>query len=204
MDKVHYETMAMGHEKIEVYGSGMHYIEYNHWEIAEIFKENSKHGKILEAMCGTETYLKDTPENEITGLDVSFEGLNYYPNHRRRIICDLNQLSATTVATIAVFPSEEFSAIFECYGYKYPKDILAVFMEFHRILKNNGTLFMLENTNPGYSSRVRKFLGTKNHKEELHHYLEVAGFKEITFKFKEWWSWQDNNEQGTYLITAKK
>lgn len=149
--------------------------------ITNILSEKTPKGNILEAMCGGSTYIKSTSEKTITGLDVCEEYLFYqYPSDRRRIWCDLNSLSSENPGKIMSLRDEEFSSIVECYGYKYPKDIVATFREFHRILSRNSSLLMIENTNSGFGGYRYSDFNRDEMRGELLMNLNQAGFKEST------------------------
>lgn len=147
-------------------------------------------GKILEAMCGGETRISDTKENQIVGLDRNWRALfDYYPWDRKRVYCDLDEL---TDGKRLPFEDGEFNIISECQGYKYPKDILAVFKEFYRILDNKGVLVCIENNASPVSIRT---FGETGDEKRMRSELKIAGFNEISIT---------TIKDGVWLIEARK
>ncbi len=185
-----------------------YYPDSMYWETkarASMLSKYCQEGKILEAMCGSCTYIKDTESNRIVGLDCSRHALSQYPNWRDRIWCDLSQLYYKTPHIIEAFDDCEFTNIVECYGYKYPIGIVAVFKEFYRVLQKNGNLIMVENTNYGYADRRRSFFGTENDKKTLARQLTFVGFRDVEInQIGVWFPTEEKKNHGEYLITAKK
>lgn len=170
-----------------------------------LFRKYCQKGRILEPMCGGATRVEDTGENTIIGLDLGIDGLfNDYPHNRRRIYCDLSDL-ASEEGNRTFFASGEFDVIVESLGYKYPKDIVAVFREFHRILNPKGVFVMFENTQLGNSNAVRRFLGTNEDKERMRAGLLSAGFTSVNItKVESHHAYLYNLNPESYIIEARK
>jgi len=112
-------------------------------------------GSILEAMCGHDSYLEDKDGRIITALDYCEISLLRYPYpSRRRILCDLNQISDET--RLNFFERGQFDCISICFGYKYPRSISRLVREFSRILKPGGKLSFVENPESGYTRCVKR------------------------------------------------
>ncbi len=91
--------------------------EFNKAIIRDLLSRTYK-GKILEAMCGYNSYFLPLPESTIVALDYCAEALERYPfPERLRIECDLNELNGTN--HIKCFQSGSFDAVSICFGYRY-------------------------------------------------------------------------------------
>lgn len=128
-------------------------------------------GKVLEAMCGFNSYFLPSLKRTVVALDYCREMLERYPfPERLRICCDLNQLSPTT--GIPCFRRGEFDAIVICFGFKYTRHPKANLREFGRILKPTGVLAFVENPMDGYGDRCKRKFEVKS----LIRLLRVEGF----------------------------
>lgn len=138
-------------------------------------------GRILEAMCGFNSYLLPKDGVEVVALDYCQEALERYPYPtRKRICCDLNELSRNT--RIPCFKQGEFDTVSVCFGYRYPEDIVRVMRELKRILKPNGVLSFIENPAAGYSRICRREFAPV----ECEIALAQAGFRMIRTHMLKW------------------
>ncbi len=136
-------------------------------------------GKVLEAMCGFNSYLYPSSEREVIALDLCQEALERYEYPKRtRILFDLNQITCTK--GLKFFKKEEFDAIVICFGYQYLKNPGFVFKELRRILKKGGKLFLVENPEKRYEEMaVREFsvYGCVHYLK-----LEKVGFAKVSWR----------------------
>jgi SAM-dependent methyltransferase len=110
-------------------------------------------GRVLETMCGFNTYLLPAGTRQVTALDFSREMLELYPYPgRTRIKFDLNTLSPEQ--GFDFFAEGQFNAITLCFGYQYLENPYSVFREFYRLLGPGGSLLMVENPAHGYSDMI--------------------------------------------------
>ena len=101
-------------------------------------------GKILEAMCGFNSYFPRSKRRKVTALDFCGPALERYPYPERvRIECNLDQITKVR-NRLHFIEDESFDAVSICYGFKYPKHIANILHEFLRILKPGGTLSFIE------------------------------------------------------------
>ncbi len=128
-------------------------------------------GDILEAMCGFNSYIYPHIDRLVTAHDYSEKMLKRYEfPKRRRIQFDLNLLPKKRFA----FREESFDAILFVKGYKYIKSPVAMFREWKRLLKPNGTLLFIESTTAGYNEMTLRKIHVRKCKQEL----QCVGFHE--------------------------
>lgn len=115
-------------------------------------------GRVLEAMCGFNSYLEPSKKIEVTALDFCREALELYQYpERTRILFDLNKI--THRKGIEFFQEGEFGAVTICFGFHYLQHPIIVFQEFKRLLSAGGRLILVENPNQCYSDMTyRRFL----------------------------------------------
>ena len=115
-------------------------------------------GRVLEAMCGFNSYLEPLERIEVTALDFCREALELYQYpERTRILFDLNKI--TRRKGIGFFQEGEFDAITICFGFHYLRHPIILFQEFKRLLSAGGRLILIENPNQCYSDMIyRRFL----------------------------------------------
>jgi len=110
-------------------------------------------GRVLEAMCGFNSYLEPSEKIEVTALDFCREALELYHHpERTRILFDLNKI--TRRKGIGFFQEGEFDAITICFGFHYIRHPIIVFQEFKRLLSVGGRLIFIENPNQCYSDMI--------------------------------------------------
>ncbi len=111
-----------------------------------------KRGKVLEAMCGIETYILPSAFREVVAIDYAEEALlRYpYPEQRERILFDIEQWP------LSFFPPESFDAVVVAEGFRFLSDPQLVYSEFKRILKPNGKIYLIEHTLDNYVLLSRK------------------------------------------------
>jgi len=132
-------------------------------------------GRILEAMCGFNSYLLPSPDREVIALDYCREALERYPYPERiRVAFDLDCLGQK--GTLDFFGKVRFDAVMICFGYDYLKDPAATFGVLRKILAKEGKLALVENPLRGYPDIIlRRFAP-----EEATKYLRRVGFKKVT------------------------
>lgn len=120
----------------------------NKEKIRDILSERC-HGRVLEAMCGFNSYLKSSSGREVVALDYCREALERYPYPKRtRILFDLNKIQDRK--GIEFFQEGGFDAITICFGFHYLHHPIIVFQEFHQLLSRGGRLFLVENPRQRY------------------------------------------------------
>jgi SAM-dependent methyltransferase len=133
------------------------------------------YSNILEAMCGFNSYLVPRVGQMVIALDYCQEALERYPHpERRRIRCDLNQLSDND--HLECFAEGQFDAISICFGFRYLNDPVVAFRSLRRLLKTNGILSFVENPGHGYQDICKREF-SPSHCERT---LWQAGFRSIT------------------------
>lgn len=106
-------------------------------------------GRVLEAMCGFNSYLESSPNREVIALDYCREALQRYPYpERTRIIFDLNTIKENQ--RMEFFREGEFNAVTICFGFHYVHHPVCLFREFHRLLSPDGQLILVENPHQRY------------------------------------------------------
>ena len=89
----------------------------NKEKIREILSTKCQ-GRVLEAMCGFNSYLKPSPNCEVIALDYCREALERYPYpERTRILFDLNTIQKNQ--RMEFFREGEFDAITICFGFHF-------------------------------------------------------------------------------------
>lgn len=131
-------------------------------------------GRILEAMCGFNSYIKPSPNREVIALDFCREVLErYLYPERTRILFDLNTVFKGR--RMEFFKDNEFNVITICYGFHYLKHPVCLFREFRRILCSGGRLFLVENPHQYYRGlEYRQFSPAS-----CVNFLKRAGFKNV-------------------------
>lgn len=115
-------------------------------------------GRVLEAMCGFNSYLEPSPNREVVALDYCREAIERYPHpERTRILFDLNTIQEDR--KMDFFNEGEFDAITICFGFHYLQHPVDLFQEFHRLLSASGRLILVENPHQCYRDiACRSFL----------------------------------------------
>lgn len=130
-------------------------------------------GRVLEAMCGFNSYFLDDQARTVVALDYCREALERYPYPKRtRILVDLNQ--ATDDCHLECF-DEPFDAISICFGFRYPDRPTDVFRELRRHLKDGGVLSLIENPDHGYENLCKRGFSPKT----CGQHLRAAGFQGV-------------------------
>ena len=165
--------------------------------LKSIFSGICEKGVVLEAFTGFNSLVENFPTNVVFATDYSAEALERYPHPERvRIQFDMDILDGTN--RIGNFEDEKFDFIVISYGYKYPIKLRHIFLEFFRILKPGGILFMLEASEAAFPNAKRKFVTQTCRK-----LLKKAGFKKTTIETKNYYGFASdfNNE---YFVEATK
>lgn len=155
-------------------------------------------GRILEAMCGFNSYLESSPNREIIALDYCREALERYPYPERvRILFDLNMIRGKK--SIKFFREGEFDAITICFGFNYLHHPVIVFREFRRLLSSGGRLILVENPHQGYWDIARRSFSPTR----CVAFLRQASFKDILVEelpIAE--DWEQRNGGQYFLVEA--
>ena len=144
--------------------------------IKEIISERYPSGKILEAMCGFDSYLGPSDGRTVIALDLCKEALERYPYpERTRILFNLNEIDCKRI--MGFFKEGEFDVIVICFGFQYLKHPGFVFKELRRILKPGGRLCLVENHDHCYEGMACRNFSV----DECLYYLKLdkVGFKEV-------------------------
>ncbi|MCX6760492.1 MAG: methyltransferase domain-containing protein [Candidatus Nealsonbacteria bacterium] len=143
----------------------------NKKKICEVLSKRCK-GRVLEAMCGFNSYIEPSDSCEVTALDYCREALERYRYpERKRIIFDLNEVGNN--GGMEFFKDGEFDAITICFGFQYLENPAVVFKEFNRILK--GKLILVENPRQHYEDIACRPFTPKICTD----FLKQASFKKI-------------------------
>lgn len=128
-------------------------------------------GKVLEAMCGFNSYFAEAENiSEVVALDFCKEMLERYEfPKRKRILFDLEKI--TNEKKLAFFKNEEFNTI-GCWGSNYLKNPVLVFAEFYRILSKHGKFLIHESTSEGYPDQIKRYFNP----QECSEFMQQAGF----------------------------
>jgi SAM-dependent methyltransferase len=156
-------------------------------------------GIILEAFTGFNSLIESTVK-KVIATDFCHEALERYPfPERERIQFDMNILDGTN--KIGNFHDEMFDFILMSYGYKYPHKLRYIFREFFRILRPNGSLYLLEGGD--YAScwvSKRKFVP-----QTCRRLLKKSGFLVIRIDTFNHWGFPGTHFQpDQYLVRAVK
>jgi SAM-dependent methyltransferase len=122
---------------------------YEHRETLSNLVTQKAKGKVLEAMCGFNSYFQDdTAIEEVVALDFSEEALKRYsyPN-RTRIAYDLERV---VQGESLEFADEEFQTVGIFFGINYLSDPIPVYKELHRVLSPDGNILLVGNPGSGY------------------------------------------------------
>ncbi|MEK6964509.1 MAG: methyltransferase domain-containing protein [Nanoarchaeota archaeon] len=107
-------------------------------------------GRVLEAMCGFRSYIKDSPYiTEVVAMDFCEPLLERYdPPDRPRILYDLERVVAGE--RMDFFEDASFEAVSICFGVNYLSNPVPVFHELNRILSSPGVLLVVGGIAKGY------------------------------------------------------
>ena len=131
-------------------------------------------GKVLEAMCGFNSYLSPSDNRNVTALDFCREALELYRYPKRtRILFDLNKIDCKR--KMKFFADGEFDAITICFGFQYLIHPAFVFKELKRLLKPGGRLYLVENPRQHYEQMVYRPFSVQS----CFSYLKKASFERI-------------------------
>lgn len=156
-------------------------------------------GNVLEAMCGHMSYFAESAKRTVTALDYCPISLERYPfPNRRRIQCDLNQITSDT--HISFIPEGSLDVVSICFGYKYPEDIVALVAEFFRLLKPSGVLSFIENPDHGYKHLYKRDFVQREAREVL----VAQKFQSVTTELIEIPGWDGNLRYPFYHLEAVK
>jgi len=136
---------------------------------------NRYSGKILEAMCGFNSFFRDSECVEVVATDYSKPGLELYdfPN-RRRILFDLDLISSSE-DRLPFANDSEYDVVSICFGYKYLKNPQMALSAFRRAIKPGGKIVFVEMLGAGYTNlTLREFDSYKCAAA-----LESAGFARV-------------------------
>lgn len=153
-------------------------------------------GRVLEVMCGFNSYFLDSPQiNEVVALDFSREMLKRYPfPGRKRILYDLERVVAGE--KMDFFKEGSFQTIGCCYGINYLTDPVSVFREFRRILSLGGKLLILGNETAGYGDLIERCFNPVT----CTAYMQEAGFLTLTIQKLDWL--KTAGEFGDYYLVS--
>lgn len=172
----------------------------NKKKIRELLSSRCR-GRVLEAMCGFNSYLDPSPDRKVVALDFCREALERYPHpERTRILFDLNLVTGSD--RMEFFREESFDAVTVCFGFNYPHHPVSLFREFRRILSPHGALFLVENPAHGYWDLARRRFSPGL----CRRFLRSAGFSEIRIErlpIAEEWERQSGNHR-YFLVEAMK
>jgi len=140
-------------------------------EIRELLTSKAS-GKVLETMCGFNSYFADSPNiGEVVVLDFCREMLERYAYPKRtRILYDLEKVVNGEKMD---FFADGFFQTIGCWGSNYLSKQQPVFAEFRRILGKNGRLLILESTSEGYTDLIKRYFNP----EECANNMREAGFE---------------------------
>lgn len=132
----------------------------NKKKIREVLSAKCR-GRVLEAMCGFNSYLEPSANREVVALDYCREAIERYPYpERTRILFDLDLIRGNQKME---FSSEgEFNAITICFGFHYLRHPVCLFREFRRLLSPDGRLILVENPHQCYRDIARLSFSPKH------------------------------------------
>ncbi|MBN2102228.1 MAG: class I SAM-dependent methyltransferase [Candidatus Aenigmarchaeota archaeon] len=170
---------------------------YNKREKTKLITSHAR-GRVLEAMCGFNTYFNDSPEiEEVVAFDYSRAMLERYPRpERTRILFDVNKIPKGK--RMDFFEDGHFNTIGCFWGTNYMDEMVPVFKEFWRLLSKGGNFIVFENTYSGYGDLVRRYFNP----DEVAAIMTVAGFRPEVERVD---SVKEEVEMGDYyLVEGKK
>lgn len=145
-------------------------------KIRDLLSKRCK-GRVLEAMCGFNSYLKPSPDREVVALDYCREALERYPYpERTRILFDLNKIHGNR--RMEFFKEGEFDNITICFGFHYLQHPVCLFREFYRLLSSGGQLVLVENPHQCYRDLAVRSFSPK----WCVNFLRRAGFDNVQWK----------------------
>lgn len=120
-------------------------------------------GKVLEAMCGFNSYFGNSPQiEEVVALDFSEKALERYEYPRRtRILFDMERVCQGK--RIEFFEDNSFQTIGVFFGMDYLTNPLAIYLEFKRILQETGEILIVGGTGAGYSDILKRYFRPDYH-----------------------------------------
>lgn len=142
----------------------------------EKFLSERYFGKVLEPMCGFNSYFIPSRKRRVIALDFCEEALERYEYPKRpRILFDLNDIDCKN--GLGFFKDGTFNNVAMCFSFPYFEYPGFVFKEFRRILKLGGRLCLVENSQYCYEHLAHKRFSV----EKCVYYLklEKVGFKKI-------------------------
>lgn len=118
-------------------------------------------GRILEALCGHNSYFESDSTRQIVALDGCRKSLLRYSHpDAEKFCCNLDQV--TGEEKLDFLTSESFDLISVCFGYKYPCVIESLLREFFRLLKPGGVISFVESKTHGYTKYTKREFGGPN------------------------------------------
>ena len=153
-------------------------------------------GRVLETMCGFNSYFAPSEQiREVIALDYCREMLERYEYpERKRILFDIERV--VKGERMDFFRPKSFQTI-GCWGSNYLSDPMLIFAEFRRLLSEEGTLVILENTEEGYrDSGLKRLFDPK----ECAMFMEKAGLSS-SIEHQPQLRW---NHAEYYLVTGRR
>lgn len=158
------------------------------------------HGRVLEAMCGFNSYFEPSPNREVVALDYCREAVERYPYpERTRILFDLNIIYGDQ--RMEFFREGEFDAITICFGFHYIHHPIYLFREFRRFLSSGGQLILVENPHQCYRDIACRSFSPRY----CTNFLRRAFFKDVKIEelpIAE--DWEQKAGGSYFLIEAKR
>jgi SAM-dependent methyltransferase len=153
---------------------------FDNWFLTQYLSERVT-GRVMEAMCGFNSYLLPARNRRVIAVDYCREGLEryVYPK-RRRILLDLDAI--TGAEDFAFLKGRLLDAITICFGYKYLADPERTFRGFREILRPGGRLCLIEHPYHHYESIAnRGYCAQTLKKQLLKAGYSAAEYEKISF-----------------------